>query len=257
MKRLFRNIAIFLLLTATLSFGLLWLDPSIPVRLFLKWREAISAATADEQKRNLETNEIRIELDGRHYNIPLRYTYGQAFEKYGRWPSAKRERVKVKAITISVLLPDLKPYFPEDEARWKVRGHGERAEITISDSSTRPMNWYKSLRERYTGGKEERRFIQGGMENGLMIFSGKGPWDNNYIPEGSSPELLISCRKEPKSADYFPSCQIDSNYHPGIFLSYWYSTDYFAQWAENDSKIKQLFDQFESAAQSERKRSSD
>ena len=94
----------------------------------------MAKSAPEQQKRNLESEVIRIELGGRRYDVPMRYSYGQAIEKHGRWPTAKPERVKVGALTLSMLLPDLKPYFPEDDARWKVKGHGDRLEVDITES---------------------------------------------------------------------------------------------------------------------------
>ena len=60
--------------------------------------------------------------------------YSYAVATYGRWPTPKKEVAQVDALNLSVLLPDIRPYYKEDDARWKVRGNGDKAEVMIADA---------------------------------------------------------------------------------------------------------------------------
>lgn len=225
------------------------IGPELYVTWMLKWREIVAKIMSEESKRNLETEVIRIEIEGRRYNVPIRYTYGQAIEKHNRWPKAKPERVKVGALTLSVLLPDMKPYYPEDDDLWKVRGHGNRVEVTITNSLGVP-GWFQRYRGRYLRG-ENRYSTRKEDTNGLIYFQGHGYTSDTYFPVDSSTELTMSCDSETRSADFFPSCNVKSNYKPEIALDYYYGKEFMLNWQKIDSKLKALFDQFELSAQSE------
>src|SRR5690606_20927902 len=122
------------------------------------------------EKNNLATEIIKIELGGRRYDVPMRYTYGQAVEKHGRWPKAKPERAKVGALTISVLLPDLRPFYKEDEPYWKERGHGRRLEATITSFLGEP-DWFQRLKSYYfENTKKPGAEISNSDEHGLIRF---------------------------------------------------------------------------------------
>ena len=171
--------------------------------------------------QNLETGIVRIELSGREYDVPIRYMYGQAIEKHKQWPKAKKERVKVDALTLSLLLPDLRPYYPEDEARWRVRGHGDRVELTV----TKPvgsMGWFDSQLQRYLTGQQPGNIERKENIHGLLHFS--AGWFDRYFSEDPLDKLSISCDPERhangESGVRFPSCKAKSNYREGIVLEY-------------------------------------
>lgn len=261
MKRWILGMALAVLLLGVGAVSLAWwqpryllavtarVSPEFAAEWMMNWRERMAKSAPEQQKRNLESEVIRIELEGRKYNVPMRYTYGQAIEKHGRWPEAKSERVKVGALTLSVLLPDLKPYFPEDDARWKVKGHGERIEITITNALGKP-DWFQRYRGKYFAGQDQysTRKEEG---HGLILFAGHGYTSDTYFPVDDAIELTMSCDKQPKSADFFPSCNVRTNYRQGIGLDYYFSKDYLLNWREIDQKLKALFDRFEQAAQTE------
>lgn len=205
-------------------------------------------STSEQQHKNLDTEVIRIEIEGHKYNVPMRYSYGQAIEKHGRWPTAKPERVKVGALTLSMLLPDLKPYFPEDDARWQAKGHGERIEVTITNSLGKP-DWFELNRHRYFNGENQFSTRQTDA-NDLTLFAGNGYTSDIYFPVKAGIELILNCSKGSSSADYSPSCRVKTNYQLGIALNYYYSKNYLPDWQEIDSKLKKLFDEFEQDAQS-------
>lgn len=206
----------------------------------------------EQQTRNLETEVIRIELAGQKFNVPMRYMYGQAIEKYRQWPKAKPGRVDVGALSLSVLLPALRPYYPEDDARWKVLGHGDRLEVSIM----KPVgggNWYVPLRDRYLQGKEPGQLTREVDAMGLMHFSRSSTDD--YFPSEASHELAMTCdspdgRRGRKGLP-FPSCRVKSNYRPGIVLEYYYGLEHLPRWQEIDNDLKAMFDQFARVAASE------
>lgn len=223
-------------------------SPEFAAKWMMNWRGRMAKGAPEQQKRNLESEVIRIELEGRRYDVPMRYSYGQAIEKHGQWPTAKSDRVKVGALTLSVLLPDLKPYYPEDDARWKVKGHGERIEATITNSLGK-IDWFQRYRGKYFGGQDKYSTRKEGIHD-LVLFAGHGYTSDTYFPADDAIELTMSCNKQSKSADFFPSCNVRTNYRPGIVLDYYYSKDYFPNWRDIDLKLKALFDQFEQAEKS-------
>lgn len=185
---------------------------------------------------NLENEIVRIDIAGQHFNIPMRYMYGEAIEKYRRWPKAKRERIKVGALTLSVLLPDMRPYYPEDDAEWTVRGPGKRIQVTIE--ARRTSNWYNmDLALDYA--KKAGYHISNTKEGFLKIIE---PSSASYYYSTDDLILMASCTTNP-SHD-FHSCHVHSTYKEEINLSYWYGREYFDAWRDIDSSLKKMFDVF-------------
>lgn len=219
------------------------LSIAIPVKrllLFVFLVLAITSCSSPENEKsevNLETSVVKIEIEGKRFDVPLRYMYGEAIIKYKRWPTPKKERVKVGALSLSMLLPDLKPYYPEDEAKWKELGHGDRIEVTIAKGKREP-DWYQALLKQTV----ENGFYHKGKDiYGLMHF----------LPEGQLSPLYLSL-KEKKVSIYCrrtdlvdsPSCSVRSSYLNGVVLNYYYGLKYLSQWEEIDNTVKRKFDSF-------------
>ena len=264
MKRWILGMALAVLLLGVCAVILAWwqpryllaatamVSPEFTAEWMMNWRERMTKSAPEQQKRNLESEVIRIELGGRRYDVPMRYSYGQAIEKHGQWLTAKPERVKVRALTLSMLLPGLKPYYPEDDARWKVNGHGDRLEVDITDSGG-TQGWLHQLRDRYLRG-EEQFATRIPDAFGLNRFAVKG-MEDAYFPIGDDLELTISCDQKPENLDqknfFSPSCRVKSNYKTGIALEYTYASKYLSDWRQIDAGLKTLFDRFEQAAATE------
>jgi len=232
------------------------------VAIWPEAKEIYEMKKQERQLRNLETEVVRIELAGQHFNIPMRYLYGQAIEKHRQWPKAKKERVKVDALTLSVLLPDMRPYYPEDDAKWKVRGHGDRVEVTIMKFRGPPKNWGKrneiniDLIEKFIS---EGRFYKRSMDVYDLIHytdANKQPYNNGDIYFARDREMRIDCDAiNPPSSDwkgfYSPSCKVATDHSPGIVLEYYYGINHLPSWREIDDGLKSMFDKLSRAAQSE------
>jgi hypothetical protein len=207
-------------------------------------RKIVAELGKSQNVENLETQVIRIEMEGRRYDVPIRYAYWEAFQKRGYWPRAKPDRVSVGALSLSVLLPDMKPYYPEDDIRWKILGRGDRLEVTIA---VKKIDWFRTNRDNYFDGQDQISIHQGEILS-LAHFVRQGQLDDVYFPVDVGLELKMYCSKELQREGFSPSCRVTSNYRPGVVLSYSYSKNYFPDWREIDSKLKALFDQFEQAA---------
>lgn len=195
---------------------------------------------------NLETQVARVEISGQRFNIPVRYMYRSAIEKYRQWPRTKKERVTVGAVGLSMLLPDLRPYYPEDDARWKVRGHGERVDVDIMKPVGRD-DWYQwvidDLSNEIAQGKATIMAEQDGLVHVSRMLS------ETYYPAKNKGELLIGCDKNnPKLS---PSCKVKSNYRSGVVLEYYFGLDFLPMWQQVDNGLKELLDRFSLDAQSE------
>lgn len=192
---------------------------------------------------NLENEVVRIDIAGQHFNIPMRYMYGEAIEKYRRWPKAKRERIKVGALTLSVLLPDMRPYYVEENERWTVRGPGDRVEVTIEEQRTSDWNNMDlALEYAKKAGYEISRSVDGAL-------SIKEPANTKYLYSVDDLVVLSRCNTEPTHE--FHSCRVKSNYREGIILNYRYDIKHFQEWRAIDKSLKEMFERFLETAQSE------
>jgi hypothetical protein len=216
---------------------------------------ACGLSAEEKNAMNLDTGLVKIEIEDHRFDIPLRYMYGQSVETYGRWPTPKSEREQVGGLSLSVLLPDMRPYYKEDDARWKVQGHGERVEVTIAKPVGSWDEWYPHMLS------ETRRFAADGQFYkkeadiyNLIRFS--EPTGNSYFAQ-SGQKIAITCDTStppPKwNGFYSPSCKVKSNYLPGIVIEYYYALNYLNQWKDIDDNLKAMFDKFALATQTQTK----
>lgn len=201
----------------------------------------------NKQVIDLEGEVVRVDLGGNSLNIPMRYMYGQAVEKYNSWPKAKADRVSVDALSLSVLLPDFRPYYMEDKEKWKATGHGERLEVTVMEFKGVPEKWSHtfSLSKEVTA-SNAKLYTKGEDMHGLEYYAGKGGL--NDILFSKDLRLQITCDPEqpPESwkGYYSPSCYAKSKYIPNINLEYYFSLKYFAEWKKIDGGVKVMFNKF-------------
>jgi hypothetical protein len=236
-----------------------WKLPALAMVLLLPFFAAALTAcglSAEEKNAmNLDTGLVKIEIEGHRFDIPLRYMYGQTVETYGRWPTPKTEREQVGGLSLSVLLPDMRPYYKEDDARWKVQGHGERVEVSIAKPVGSWSEWYPHMlkeTERFTA--EGRFYHKEPVSYNLIHYSGKT--GDSYFAQGGQ-NTAITCNKPeppPKwNGFYSPGCKVKSNYQPGLVIEYYYALQYLSQWKEIDDRLKAMFDKFALATQTQTK----
>lgn len=202
----------------------------------------------ETSRRNLETGVVRIDLEGHQFNVPVRYMYYESKVKRGMWATPKKGRTEVGYLGFSVLLPDLRPYYPEDDARWQVRGHGDRVFGSIMKGNTK--NFELTVKGKFDGVAKGRSQREKDVY-GLIHFSPKGYGMDDYLPVDGR-ELRIFCsRAAPPDNVPFPGCTVISNYRDGIVLNYNYGRPYLSRWREIDDGIKAMFDKFAKAADAE------
>lgn len=226
----------------------------VSVLVFLTVALAGCGLSAEEKNvMNLDTGLVKIEIEGHSFDIPLRYMYQQTIETYDRWPTPKADREQVGGLSLSVLLPDMRPYYKEDDARWKVQGHGERIEVSIAKPVGGLPAWYdwypNSLKETERFTAEGKFYKKEPDIYNLLHYSEKT--GDRYFAQGDQ-KTAISCGTSsppPKwNGFYSPSCKVKSNYQPGLVLEYYYALQYLPQWKEIDDGLKAMFDKFAQAA---------
>jgi len=215
--------------------------------------------TAEEKNAmNLDTGLVKIEIEGHRFDIPLRYMYGESIVKHGRWPTPKTDRVQVGVLSLSVLLPGMRPYYKEDDARGIVLGHGERVEVTIA----KPVgglpawhDWYPDSLKRTELFTAEGKFYKKEPDiYNLIHFSEKT--GNRYFAQDGQITAITCDTSEPPpkwNGSYSPSCKVKSNYQPGLVLEYYYALQYLPQWKEIDDGLKAMFDKFALSAKAANK----
>lgn len=212
---------------------------------------ACGPSAEEKNAMNLETGVVKIEIENHRFDIPLRYMYGQSVETYGRWPTPKKNRVQVGALTLSVLLPDMRPYYKEDDARWKTQGHGERVEVNIAKDVDGWSEWYPSLLKRTERYAAEGQFYKREPDSYGLIHFSERTGDRYFAQDGQ--KITITCNTSDPPPEwngfYSPGCRIKSNYRPGLVLEYYHALQYLPQWKQINSDLKAMFDKFAQAAQ--------
>lgn len=204
---------------------------------------------------NLDKGVMRIEIEGHRFDVPLRYKYSYALATYGRWPTPKKEVAQVGALSLSVLLPDMRPYYKEDDAQWKERGHGDKAEVTIAKFQDPKEYWgEKGMTMRQEIMAESPHHKREPDIHGLFHYADANrlPYDNGDDYFSKDRKLKISCSPaqpaEGVKGFRSPSCRVVSGYRPYLVLEYSYALKYLPQWKEIDDGLKAMFDKFAQAA---------
>ena len=197
---------------------------------------------------SLDAGIVRIKLNDDKFNVPLRYMYGEAIEKYHRWPKPKKERMNVDYLHVSVLLPDMRPYYSEDDAKWRTPGFGDRVEINILASLIQYDLLYK--RYQYQEDLKNGRVTAGISEYGLQSYI--EPSFNTYFPlDVMHQKTDISCYIDRKNSMKPKSCNVRTHYRDNIRLEYYYDANYLKNWKEIDAKIKERLNQFLQSAKTD------
>ncbi len=210
----------------------------VPLTFFTLFAFGLSVCTGGPRRseRNLAEGVVRIELAGKHFDIPVRYMYGRAMAYYGYWPTPKSGRTHVDYIDLTMLLPDLRPYYKEDDARWKELGHGDRVYVTFSSypSIGGDVDLIKGNLDRYVKkGILKKEKVTFGLENYVEVNSSFG---NKIYIKGGKNWIEISCRHKVPS----PGCRVNSEYGD-LGMSYSYSAKYVDKWEEVDNLLKEKF----------------
>lgn len=200
---------------------------------------------AEKSRRNLETGVVRIDLDGHRFDVPVRYMYYESKVKRGMWATPKKGRTEVGYLSFDVLLPDLRPYYPEDDARWKVRGYGDRVTGSIKKGNTKD---FELVVKRKFDGVAKGRLQREKDVYGLIYFSPKGGGRDEYLPIDGR-ELAIDCANDQELS--FLSCKVTSNYRDGIVIVSYYGLSHLPRWREIDDGIRALVDNFGKTAEAE------
>lgn len=195
----------------------------------------------EENMRRLQTEVVMVDLKGEWFDIPMRYFYMEAVGKWGasHWPRAKKGRTHVDNISLTLLLPDLRPYDPADHERWVELGHGDRLNVTMSRDDNAAV-WFQGYRGNVLGERKQRRNLTRLSDvHGLMRF--RTPRDSHvYLPLDAT-ELNLTCSRDSLPS---PSCSVKSNHRAGLVLEYYYSARYLPHWREIDRDLKRLLDGF-------------
>lgn len=225
----------------------------------------LTACKPSDQKSqsNLDTGVMRIDIDGHRFDVPLRYMYSYALATYGRWPTPKKEVAQVDALNLSVLLPDMRPYYKEDDIRWKERGNGDKAEVMIAKFRGPKKNWgMRKMNQEFVA--ESPHYKREPDVHGLFHYgdANRLPYDNGdrYFYLSQDRKLEISCSPahpaEGVKGFWSPSCSVVSDYRPYLVLEYSYALKYLPQWKEIDDRMKAMFDKFAQSAQASHSRRS-
>ncbi|MFC3656479.1 hypothetical protein ACFOPN_12645 [Xanthomonas hyacinthi] len=79
---------------------------------------------------------VRYVLAGKKYEVPLGYHYVDSLKRRNRWPHPKKEFTEAGAISITGVIPGIRPYGKSTKAEFERLGHGNKISILISPEVT-------------------------------------------------------------------------------------------------------------------------
>ncbi|WP_018145032.1 hypothetical protein [Thioalkalivibrio sp. AKL6] len=196
-------------------------------------------------QHNLENEVVRAKLADQHFDIPMRYFVIDAYVPRGYWPRAKNRRVDVGALSIYVLLPDLRPFYPEEKHLWNLEGggRGDRVRVTIWEDDFSKSN-VKTLRARAAESGEplapETAKTYGVDRHNEDVEALLYARRLRLFPRDESEAWFITCAS-PKDVPS-PSCRMKTAFRPGIALEKTFGLEYLPDWRRIATKSERLVD---------------
>ncbi|WP_373413866.1 hypothetical protein [Ensifer aridi] len=217
--------------------------------LWLGCRIFTAYAMASAGQHYLANGVVRIELpNGRKFNIPERYLYWEGFVKHGRWPAPKERRVKVEAFNFDALLPDLRPYREQDDAKWRELGQGDKLHIYVHRKDFDATSWrqaYDSEMDSVQRGYAKRLGDENGLIKFLDLIGKEGelkPYEVTYF----TPDLRIKINCSYPGTAVSPGCSLDYvNDDNRNYIGYDFSRKYLRDWMTIHNNVLNLIAQFE------------
>ncbi len=186
---------------------------------------------------------VRYMLAGKKYEVPLGYHYDDFLKRKNRWPNPKDEFTEAGGISITGLIPGVRPYDESVRAEFERLGHGNKISIIISPRiSLYPSDEYV---QRMRG--MNRLDLLPSDLNGLAHY-----WDNQgasdkskgadlYIKEGDGEYFRLQC---PRVGGPSPSCTVMTVTNSGLQVEYVFSISHLRSWREIDDDVAKSIESF-------------
>lgn len=201
--------------------------------------------TKEKSMENLEKGIVKIEISGHKFDVPLRYMYSETYEKYGGWPTPKQERSSVDYLNMSVLLPDMRPYYPEDREKWEALGNGDKMRFSISKHKhSYGEKWLSYIYGLYDSGLMKTHSVKNGDVYGFVRFDPAQGNGSSKLIRLDYPDTHMDCDLNPSPEMVSPGCSGETLYKDSILVSYSYSTKYLPVWEKIDEAIRKKLDSF-------------
>lgn len=185
---------------------------------------------------------VRYELAGHRYEVPLAYHYSEALKRRGRWPNPKREFSRVGAISITALVPGIRPYDESVKGEFERLGYGNKIHLMIQPpGSLYPMDeWLRRMNsmDRLKPLASELDGLARYWDNHTGQDESKG--DDVYVSQGEE-YFVLRC---PRVVAPSPACSVTKIGRDGVEIHYSFSTRHLMSWREIDRDIDARIDEF-------------
>lgn len=186
---------------------------------------------------------VKYTLAGKKYEVPLGYHYVDFLKRKNRWPNPKDEFTEAGGISITGLIPGLKPYAESTRAEFEQLGHGNKIDILISPkASVYPMDEYL----RRMKSTDRLRLLSSDLEGLTHYWDNQGGRDERkgsdvYIKEGGSGYFMMQC---PRMDAFSPSCSVTKVSADGLQIKYTFARSHLVSWREIDEDLDKLIQSF-------------
>lgn len=192
------------------------------------------------QNTDLDTP-VRYTLGGKKYQVPLGYHYVDSVKRNGRWPNPKDEFTEAGAISITGLLPGVRPYEESTRAEFEQLGHGNRISILITPEVTLyPMHeWLARMNsgDRLRVLPSELEGLTHYRDNEMSKDESKGT--DIYIKESGYFKLRCPRIKAPS-----PGCDVTKVSNEGLQIHYSFGKSHLMSWQEIDKDVDKRIEEF-------------
>lgn len=186
---------------------------------------------------------VRYVLAGKKYQVPLGYHYVDFLKRRSRWPHPRKEFTEAGAISITGVIPGIRPYGKSTRAEFEQLGHGNKIDILISPKATAyPMDEY--LRRMKSA--DRLRLLPSDLEGLTHYWDNHGGHDEGkgsdvYIKEEEAEYFMLQC---PRMEAPSPSCSVTKIIDDGLQIEYTFATSHLMSWREIDEDVGKLIHGF-------------
>ena len=210
---------------------------------YWQYSEYKEEKSVKQSKYNYEHGMIKYELAGHNFDVPLKY-YHTIYLKTGKWPTPKKDRVKVKHFQVDALLPDFKPYSQENAEKFIEAGERDILHISFSLWDNIPI---EELLSGYRKVYDVKNLGLSKNFPGLLqieIKSKKTKKIQNYLyllpSEMRKNHFIITCQ----SGRQDESCHVTEKYKD-IEISYYHNQRGLNNWQTIHNNVIKLLNSFE------------
>lgn len=191
----------------------------------------------------LKMKTVKVDVAGKHLNIPLGYFYIDGYVKHRKWPNPSDSRLPVESLTIDFMLPDVRGLSCEEmELASAEKPSFRYVSVIFGIARSETRDWYENVLKRISDGK----MVEDGERGNYRRYR---EGNSIYYLNKDRNNFMITCRNYSNKV----SCLVKDQYEGDHYLEYFADVvDIFGRQDSIIEEIRLRVNQFQRDALTER-----